>query len=135
MADDINPALRAELLAALAVIQPQLRGMRVLAAVGVSSDLMSLLNSEIAERQNRATLVQNVLNELDATVSALGLLEADGYPVLYNVLTSPSLLAELQMEEADIASATQLFQVAETGSFNPSSASIVDPTTVVAVEP
>jgi len=39
MADDPNPALRAELNAALDAITPQLRGLHDLVAVSISTDL------------------------------------------------------------------------------------------------
>lgn len=108
--DDINPALRAELLAAVEVLEPQLRGLHDLAAVSVSGGLMAEINDQIRSREQRRTLIQNVLAAMDATNGTFLQLLNDGYPALPDDVLSTALMDELRGEMADLAAAEAVFQ-------------------------
>ena len=109
MADDVNPALRAELEAALVILEPEIRGLHDLTTVSISAELQTEINKQIATREHRRDLIQGVLNDLDATNAARAALEADGYPALPNAVLSPPLFAELKGEDADINAAVGVF--------------------------
>lgn len=109
MADDPNPALRAELVAAMAVIAPQIRGLHDLEAVSISADLKTTISTQVADRERRRDLIQAVLNCLDQTLAALRLLEQDGYPALPAAPIMGSLFSELQEEKSDLAAAIAVF--------------------------
>jgi hypothetical protein len=109
MATDSRSALRAELLAAIATIDPQIRGLHDIEAVSISDALRLDVQQQSQERENRRTLVQAVLNQLDSLDGALALLEADGYPTLPQLDLPDALFAELQGQLKDIEIAAALF--------------------------
>lgn len=110
MADDPNPTLRAELLAAVAVLAPQIRGLHDLSTVSISAELRATISAQIADRERRRDLVQAVLNCLDQTLAALKLLEQDGYPQLPVTTLLQSQFLELQDEAGDLRAAVAVFQ-------------------------
>lgn len=120
MADDVNPALRAELEAAKAAIEPQLRGLNDLMAVSISVDLRAEIARQIEIRNRRRTKLQAVLSDLDKIQEDLDLLEKDGYPEIEGSTLSAPLLSELQGEESDLDAAVSIFvpEVAETLAVN-----------------
>jgi hypothetical protein len=109
MADDVNPQLRAELVAALGVLAPQIRGMHDLLNVSISPELHAELTDTVQKRERRRDLIQAVLNDLDATVTALTALEDDGYPSLPNIAIVPTQFTELQGQTADLQAAVGVF--------------------------
>lgn len=109
MADDPNPALRAELVAALAVLAPQIRGLHDLAAVSISADLATEIGKQIAARERRRDLINTVIQWLDGALQALNALQGDGYPALPTVSLPATLLSELRGEETDLDAAVGLF--------------------------
>ncbi len=109
MADDPNPALRAELEAALAVLDPQIRGLHDLAVVSISAELAAAIQQQIAEREKRQQLLRAALASLDGVVTALDMLFQDGYPALPDAFLDPNLLAELHDEDADLDAASGIF--------------------------
>jgi hypothetical protein len=110
MADDVNPALRAELEAALAVLEPEIRGLHDLTTVSISTELQTEINKQIDIREHRRDLIQSVLNSMNATNAARNALEADGYPALPDAVLSPVLFSELKGEDADITAAIGVFE-------------------------
>lgn len=110
MADDPNPELRAELMAALAVLAPQIRGLHDLDGVSISMDLKAEVDTQILAREQRRNLIQTSIDELDAVVRALTMLEADGYPALEPVPVMSSLFQELREEVADVEAAAGVFK-------------------------
>lgn len=110
MADDPNPSLRAELLAAIAVLTPQIRGLDDLEHVSISGELKAKFSAQKAMRSARKDRIQAVLDRLDATFQAIRALEADGYPNLPPLTIDPGLFAELEDQKADIETAVSLFQ-------------------------
>lgn len=108
--DDINPALRSELEAALVVLDPQLRGLYDLALVSISQALKTEVGEQIREREDRRALINAVLSAMDATNGAYAQLLSDGYPALPDDIISPALMDELKEEMADLAAAEAVFQ-------------------------
>jgi hypothetical protein len=125
MADDPNPALRAELTAALGIVAPQIRGLRDLTTVSISPDLVEDVNNQITSRERRRDLIQAVLTALDHVVSALKALEADGYPDLKTSVINPTLFTELQGERTDLEAAVAIFTQELNVGFN-QSATVTD---------
>lgn len=110
MALDPNPALRTELLAALAVLAPQIRGLQDLAATpAISASLRGEVENQITARIRRRNLIQSVLDGLDAALGELSALEADGYPALPATPIPGGLFSELQTENSDIEAAVAIF--------------------------
>lgn len=109
MAADPNPALRAELLAARGVLDPEIRGLHDLALVSISAELKTAIQEQITVRERRVNLVQAVIEALDRVVNAQNNLEADGYPELPDAPVPESLLAELREEHADVQAAVNVF--------------------------
>jgi hypothetical protein len=113
MADDPldpNPALRAELEAALAILNVQIRGLHDLAAVSISPELLAEINEQIIARERRRDLIQAVLNALDGVVVARRALSADGYPALPDIELSTDLFQELQGQDSDLKAAIGIFE-------------------------
>lgn len=110
MADDINPALRAELVAQQNTLAPQIRGEHDLIATSISPELRAQIQADVLHREHRRDLIQSVLENLDRTVTALEVLEADGYPALPLVAIDDPLFVELQGEESDLDIAVALFK-------------------------
>lgn len=109
MADDPNPALRIELKAALATLDPQIRGLEDYAAVSITTELRSAFTDQVSIRKQRRGLIQAVLNNLDKTLAAIQALEADGYPTLSSAELPAALFSEFQSENSDLASAIAIF--------------------------
>lgn len=109
MADDLNPAKRAELMAQIVILDPQIRGLHDIAAVSISADLKTLVAEVTAERERRRDYIQNVLDAMDQTVAAMETLEANGYPALPPFVIPPELFSELMGEESDLDAAVDVF--------------------------
>jgi len=109
MADDVNPALRAELDAAIAVIDPQIRGLHDIAVVSITTNLLIEVNKEISDRERRRVLLQNAINCLNAANEAMTALEHDGYPELPPEQLSSTNYAELQGQSSDFDAAIGVF--------------------------
>jgi len=110
MADDVNPALRTELLAAQAILTPQIRGLHDLTSVSIGPDLLAEINKQIVVRETRRNLIDAVLASLDGVLVARKALEADGYPQLTKTTVSTSLFTELKEETSDITAAVGVFE-------------------------
>ncbi len=109
MADDVNPALRAELEAALALLAPQLRGLHDLVLVSLSADAKTEINAQIVSRERRDALIRATIAELDQAVVARTALEADGYPALPTEEVVGAVFTEMQGERTDLEIALDLF--------------------------
>jgi hypothetical protein len=122
MADDPNPSLRAELAAALVVIEPEINGFEgVLKWPSISPETASVILDIIDIRVRRRDLIKAVIVALDAVVDALIALEADGYPRLGSIPVAAAVKEEIQQDERDLEAAVGALSVAhaETGDFNP----------------
>jgi len=114
-------AFRTELDAALAVEGKQLNGLKDISVMPISAELQAALQPPLTEWQRRVDMINAVLTAMDA-------LDADGYPDLPPQIILGSLMAEIQEKESDVASAAGVFQapapVAERGDFNAPTAKI-----------
>jgi hypothetical protein len=81
--------------------------------MSLSADLLAQINGQITARTNRQTLIQAVLNGLDAVVTELVALDADGYPALLATSVVGSIFSELQEENADLDPAVAIGIAAE----------------------
>jgi hypothetical protein len=106
---DIYAERRAELEAALAEIEPQIRGLDDLARVSISADLQAKVVEHGTTLKRRRDLIQAELNAMDAVDNAHDALLADGYPETPPASLTDSLYAELQIQEADIEAAVSTF--------------------------
>lgn len=107
--NDPNPARRAELNAALAVVNPQIRGLQDLSVTSISAELKAQIALQVDARSRRVTLINAELAALDTAVQAMNNLEADGYPDLPATPIIGSLFEELHEENADLTAALAVF--------------------------
>lgn len=122
MAADPNPTLRAELTAALAVIEPQIRGLEALIKFPqISPDTASAILNVIDIRVRRRRLIATALASLDLVVEAEAALEMDGYPALGAIPVLASIEEEILQDLMDLEAAVGALTPAhaETGNFNP----------------
>lgn len=110
MADDINPQFRAELEAAKAVLDPQIRGLHDLTRVSISGDLIQAVNYQIEIRERRRGIIQKILGLLDQAVEVRTLLERDGYPNVPESQLPNNLFSELSGENSDLDAAIGVFK-------------------------
>jgi hypothetical protein len=112
MAADPNPALRAELVAALEEVQEDVRGLQDLTQPYRSQALMSQAAQTLAEKQAIAAEISAVLAHLDGAWDGMNRLESNhGYPDFPHVPLSQELFDELQKEVTDFQSAANVFVV------------------------
>ena len=110
MAADPYPELRAELEAALVIVEQESRGLKDLAATSVSQAMIDETVTPIAERDERATLIHNVLRDMDLVIDAMLALEADGYPTpVPKEELSPDLTTELKGQADDLKAGILVF--------------------------
>lgn len=109
MADDVNPALRAEIDAALAVIGPQIEGLTDLQHINASDEFISLVVDQYNAHVHREGLLQAVIVALDAVNAAVAALKADGYPDAAPVPVPSPLFAEVTKQHGEIEAAFALF--------------------------
>lgn len=110
MAEDPNPALRAELLAALAVVEPQVRGLRDFSKVSLSPETIEAIRIQIEARSARANKIHSVLAALDAVVTARAALELDGYPALEHAEVFTTIYKEIQEQRRELELAAGIFE-------------------------
>jgi len=102
VADSI-PALDAELTAALAVLEPQIRGLTDLTGIPASAELTAGIQGSLAAHTRRRDLIT-------AADAALDALEADGYPNPVRSLISAGAFLELAGQILDQEAATAVFE-------------------------
>lgn len=124
---DPNAALRAEMVAAEAVLAPEINGLTALTNVAISIELVNQINLQITICNRRKQLIQGVINALDAVVAALTALYADGYPSLATITLNTALLAELKTELANVEAAVGVLETSIATSI------AGDPTTILSV--
>ncbi len=114
MADLTDPpqGFRAELLAAIAVIEPQLEGLDTLSKAGLSEPITKIILATYEGRQRRKALIQYVITALNVVLEKWAQLIADGYPTLPQSTVSEALAKELEEEMAAILAAKKIFEAA-----------------------
>lgn len=111
MADDPNPALRAELNAALDKIDPQIRGLRDFLELEIASAALHDFYQTYFDRfSQRRNLIIAALAALDALHAAMNALEADGYPDVPIISVDPPIFEEMAGEVSDMGAAFKLFE-------------------------
>lgn len=106
-------ALRAELQAAIAVLDPQIKGLKDLNSLSLSEGARAAVESELAEHQGRRAAIQVGLDACDT-------LDANNYPDSLATQYSAAIIAELAAKQAEIAAALGEFEaqgVASTAEF------------------
>jgi hypothetical protein len=110
MADDPNPGLTAELMAALDVIEPEIRGLHYISEMAIPSDQRAANDQQIAIKERRRNLLVNAVTCKDTYITALAALEADGYPTETVAFLDDALMAAIAKEQSDILAATATFK-------------------------
>ena len=101
--------LRAEIDAAVAVMEPQLRGLEDLARIDAPAEVIALVNAQLAKHKHRYDLLLAVLQALDSVAAARQELDDDGYPAIPSVPTGTDVMGEFKEEMSDIEAAAALF--------------------------
>lgn len=110
MVDDVNPALRAELEAAKAILEPQIRGLHDLSHVSISPELNEEIQKQIEIRERRQNLIQTNIERLDSANAARADLERDGYPAIEESRLIEERFSELNNEISDLEAAARIFK-------------------------
>ena len=114
MSTDPNPELRAELVAARGVLEPQIRGMADTVSLRTST-LTDATRAKVEEglerRQQRDTLLANAIAAYDNLVAQLITLSDDGYPALPKFDVPPAIFTELQGQKSDTVTALDEFEM------------------------
>lgn len=109
MPADVNPALRAELKAAQAVVVAQVRGLEDFINVSLSPEAKGVVQEQITVRSKRRDLIAAVIKALDAVMAALASLEVDGYPALSDAEISAGIFEEIKEQVRDMETAAGVF--------------------------
>lgn len=104
MSSPATDALRNELNAAVAKLEPQIRGLEDLSRVSLSAETMRFVRQEIDDHKRRLNLEQ-------AALAALAALDLDGYPLMPKAEVPPAVFDEMQEQIADLAAAFLEFEV------------------------
>lgn len=110
MADDPGPGFRAELLAALNILDPQIEGLDTLLQAGLSAEVTAILSDTTAARRRRKDLISAVIMALNDVLEHYAALVADGYPELPGLTVEEALANELQKEKDAIEAAITIFE-------------------------
>ena len=102
--------LRKEIDDALAVVEPQIRGLGDLMKVSLSPPTVEQVNTELADHDRRRDRLSKVIAALDAVDVAMVALETDGYPAMPKAEVAAAVYAELQEQLADIQAAINEFE-------------------------
>lgn len=110
MIEDPTVALRKELAAALAVLEPQIRGINDWLLLPESPELRQELIKEGETRARRKLLLQEAIGACERVIETSRNLDEDDYPNLPNRKISADLIVELQADDSDINKAMALFE-------------------------
>ena len=110
MIDNLDPSLRAELLAAMSTLEPQVRGLADFAEISSSGKAEQTIVNELVVRQRRLGYIEAVLEAIDDVEEALHALYADGYPNFAPVVGTQPVMQEINGEDADLQAAANIFR-------------------------
>lgn len=110
MADDPGPGFRAELRAALDLVNPQIEGLDTLSQAGLSAEATTILHDAISARRHRNSLIEDVLAAMDNVLEKVTALLGDGYPSLPALTVSEVVANELKKKQDAIAAALAIFK-------------------------
>ena len=104
-----DSALRAELQAALASLDPEVEGLQNMAAILGSSSGKIAVSNELGMRSRRRAFILSLISALDAVSKARAELDADGYPTFTQPQVNDAVLKEMQDAETGLVVAATLF--------------------------
>lgn len=103
MSTPTSVAFRAEIQAALVIVEAQVRGLEDLLKVSLTKETLAFVEADRVSHTRRRDIYRKLIADIDA-------LEADGYPILEKVEVTPEAAAELEEQKADLAAAFGEFQ-------------------------
>jgi hypothetical protein len=92
---DPNPELRAEIMLAIEVLTPKLKGLTALVKIVEPGALLDRLTAQLAHAQTKFAALNNVILRLDRTLVSRQALAATGYPAVEALSLPAGLYAEL----------------------------------------
>jgi hypothetical protein len=107
---DPNSDLRAELVAALDVLEPQIRGLTDLSYIPGSPELETFVAAQLAAHRRRRDLINAVIGGLDSVIIERTELETDGYPTTSTVAIPINVFRELTNQVDDLEKAASVFE-------------------------
>lgn len=110
MASNTFDGLMTEMTQALAVIEPQIRGLDDLTHVSLSNETLGAIRTADDNRKRRRGYLTQVIAALEALQRALDNLTTDGYPAVPKSDVTAEIFAELEGQRADEAAALAQFQ-------------------------
>jgi hypothetical protein len=110
MAIETNPALRAELEAALKALEPQIRGGEDFVIDATTPELKTIATEELARLKNRRALLQNAIAADDNYKAQLAALEADNYPDTPKTSVPGPVFDEIKSETSDYKAFVDRFE-------------------------
>lgn len=109
--DDINPERRAEYLAAVAAVTPQIVGLAsIVNDPDISQETRGGLQQELESRSRRKRLLEAALLQLDHCNDAQAALVEDGYPALPKSTVTEAVFEELRARREAIEAAIDQFE-------------------------
>jgi hypothetical protein len=106
-------ALRTEIDAALAKVNPQIRGMFILSSMPeLEQETYAAIDTELADHRRRRDLLTAMLMALDTVDTVWDALIADGYPEMPLAGVSQAIMEDIQDDLAAVAAAVAEFEVA-----------------------
>lgn len=106
---DPPPGFRDELLAAIAVLDPEIDGLEDLMLASISPEAKEAVAIALGDRARRRDLERMLLDAMDSVGMHWDRLKADNYPVPPKAIASSDLVSELNKEAAGIAKAVRIF--------------------------
>lgn len=107
---DPNVALKAELVAALDLLEHQIAGLDDFLLGSIRPETAEAISSFRASRAVRARLIREDLEIIEAETRANAALDADGYPDLPNAKVAEDILKEIREQIADLELAASVFE-------------------------
>lgn len=106
---DPNPELRAELTAAVAVIEPKKAELSALYKVIEPGQLRDYIGGKLTDLDRRLSQINTVLARLDRVIEARTALVSSGYPDIIPLVLPADLFAELEADLELVRLAGSLF--------------------------
>jgi len=109
MADDVNPALRAEIVGALAKIEPVIEGLLDLTKIDASVEFRQFAVDQYNEHLERERLLNSVLADLDNVNDSMATLEANGYPAPIPSNPDAAVFRDMEQQRLELLAALEVF--------------------------
>ena len=109
MDDDPNSSVKTELEATVPVLEQDIRGLDDYEHISISKGFKDKCSQQKAKLTQRLNLTNAVLAGLETTKQAIVALKNDGYPDIPKMPLPPDIMAEYQVQKADLDAAEALF--------------------------